>query len=273
MQHKNPRALLVFIYVALAVWWFTIYFRGLQETTENYLFSLIYSIMPLGWGLLGFVYARRWGGFASQMGRAVAFLSIGLFAWGIGNVIYGYYNLVLHVPVPYPSLADLGFSLLYPFSALGVASLFGVTGARFALRHTSGKAGLLLIPLFFVGLSYYLLFIVARGGVITYEGDMLKLFLDVAYPVGDLVVITLAAVVYALSYYYLGGMFRKPVVIILVAFTLSYITDFAFAYTTTTGTFFVGNWVELLFATTFFLISYGLTCLNPHIVTRHPQEI
>src|SRR6185436_16554915 len=53
--------LLIFVYLCLVAWWLTIYARGLQETTENYLFSLLYTAMPLGWGMLGLINASQWG--------------------------------------------------------------------------------------------------------------------------------------------------------------------------------------------------------------------
>ena len=73
------------IYILVILWWFLIFLRGIQETTENYLFSLIYSILPLGGGIVGFINAKQWGGLASSTGRAVFFISGGIFAWGIGN--------------------------------------------------------------------------------------------------------------------------------------------------------------------------------------------
>lgn len=127
------------VYVLVILWWFSIFLRGIQETTENYLFSLIYSILPLGGGIIGFINARHWGSFASSTGRAVLFISGGIFAWGIGNLIFGYYNLILGVPIPYPSFADAAFFLLYPLSAIGVISFFRATGALFALKRLSEK--------------------------------------------------------------------------------------------------------------------------------------
>src|SRR6266496_5053862 len=130
--------ILLLVYALVILWWFSIFLRGIQETTENYLFSLIYSVLPLGGGIIGFINARQWGGFASSLGRAVLFVSGGIFAWGIGNLIFGYYNLVLGVPIPYPSIADSAFFLLYPLSAIGVIYFFRPTGASFALRRLSG---------------------------------------------------------------------------------------------------------------------------------------
>lgn len=248
------------------LWWFSISLRGIQGTTENYMFSFAYSIMPLGWGIMGFLNAKKWGGFKSYVGRATMFLSGGLFAWGIGNLIFGYYNLVLQIPVPYPSLADLGFVLIYPLSAIGVFFLFKVTGASFGLRGQFGKLSLFCIPVFLIFLSYYLLFIVARGGYLDTSGGLLKLILDIAYPIGDVIVITLAAIVYGLSLKYLGGIFKKPIILILFGFVFTYIADFLFSYTTTVGTYFVGKWVDIFYPTAFLFIGLGLSLLNPRLL-------
>lgn len=256
------------VYVLVILWWFSIFLRGIQETTENYLFSLIYSILPLGGGVIGFINARHWGGFASSIGRAVLFISGGIFAWGIGNLIFGFYNLILAVPIPYPSLADAAFILLYPLSAIGVISFFRATGALFALKRISGKFLLLIIPIFFIFLSYYLLFIVARGGEITYDGGLLKLFLDIAFPIGDVIVITLATILYSLSFKYLGGTFRKPIIFIIMGFISTYIADFLFSYTTTVDTYFVGKWVDIFYPTAFLFIGLGLSLLSPKYLDK-----
>lgn len=263
------RKFLLVFYFFLLLWWILIFSRGLQETIENYVFSLAYGMIPLFFGVVGFFNSRLWGGLQSHLGRGVFFLSAGLFSWGTGNLVYAYYNIILEVPVPYPSLADVGFFLLYPLSAIGVFFLSKATGVSFALRKNFGKFLFLLVPFFLIFLSYYLLFIVARGGHIIYDGDFLKLILDIAYPVGDVVVITLALMVYVLSLKYLGGLFRKAIILILIGFFFAYITDFSFSYTTTTETFFVANWVDLLYSTTFFIIAFGLSLLDPRLASRN----
>lgn len=250
-------------YACLVLWWLTIFFRGIHNVNENYAFSLVYGLVPLFIGIVGFSIARSWGGFRSAMGRAVGFLSAGQFAWGIGNIVFSYYQLVLHVPVPYPGPADMGYFFMYPLSAIGAVFFFKVTGATSGLKSVSGKTGFLLIPLFMIGLSYYLLYVVARGGYVAYEGDLLKFILDVAYPIGDVIVVTIASTIYWLSRDYLGGMFKKPIILILIGFVFAYVADFSFSYTTTVETFFTGNWVDLLYATTFFILAMGLIRLDP----------
>src|SRR3989338_7969140 len=196
---SSDRKVLIIFYVLVVVWMFSIFARNIRETPENYSFSLLYSAIPLIWGIVGFLNTPRWGGFKSAVCRSILFLSLGLFSWGVGNLIFAYYNLVLHVAVPYPSLADAFFVLIYPFSAIGISYLFRTTGATFLLRKMSGKLIILSLPIVLGVASYYLLFVIARGGIIAYEGDLLKLVLDVLFPVGSAVVAMLAALVYGLS--------------------------------------------------------------------------
>lgn len=260
--------ILITVFIIVVLWQLFIIFTKIKETSLNFAFSLFYSIIPLGWGLIGFLNSRRWGGFASLVGRAVFFLSAGIFAWGIGNLIFAYYNLALHIAVPYPSLADFFFVLIYPFSLLGMAYFFKATGALFAVRKISSNFVLFLFPLVAGLLSFYLLFVVARGGEITYDGDLLKLVLDVLFPIGSTLVITFTIVIYRLSIKFLGGLFRVPIILILTGFVFNYLADFLFSYTTTTETYFVGMWVDIFYPTAFFLISFGLSLLDPRLAKK-----
>ncbi|MBI2021621.1 hypothetical protein HYS93_01910 [Candidatus Daviesbacteria bacterium] len=258
--------ILILFYIGLVVWWFMIFARGITETTENYLYSFVYGLIPLIWGLIGLRNSMLWGGLKSLMGKSIAFLSLGLLAWAIGNLVWAYYNLIMRVPVPYPSPADFIFILSFPLWAIGISLLSRVTGMVFSLRRVRGKIILFVIPILAIALSYYLLFTVARGGVIDTEGGLLKFFLDIAFPVWDVIILTLALLVFGLSFNYLGGRFKWPIIILLLGFGVNYITDFSFSYTTTLGTFFVGSWVDLLFATAMFLIALGVALLSPQSI-------
>lgn len=258
--------ILTLFYILLLLWWVFIFTRGISETTENYLYSFAYGFIPLIWGMLGLKNSFLWGGFRSLMGKTLIFFSLGLIVWSIGNMIWGYYNLVLKIPVPYPSIADFVFIFSFPLWAIGIFFLSKVTGAAFSLQKLKGRIFLFSIPVVAIIMSYYLLFVVARGGIIDTQGGSLKLFLDVAFPVWDVIILTLALLVFGLSFNYLGGRFRWPIILLLLGFGMNYITDFSFSYTTTLGTFFVGSWVDLLFATSMFLIALGVTLLTPEVI-------
>ena len=112
--------------------------------------------------------------------------------------------------------------------------------------------------------SYYLLVIVARGGSIgVADSELLKLFFDFAYPIGDVVVLTLATLIYGLSYVYFGGVYKKAIYTILFGFVLMYVADFTFSYTTTLGTWYPADWVDLLFTTAILVLTLGVNMFDP----------
>lgn len=244
---------------ALLVFWAVLNFS--IKTTEgvyNYLFSFAFSLIPLVAGFFSIFLSKTWGWFNSSVGRSVFFLALGSFCWGFGSMIWSYFNFFLAVSAPYPSLADAGFLLGAVFWSIGILSLYRATGARSGLQKAHGKVLIILTPIIITALSYYLLVEVARGGVLTDSfNTSLKLFFDLAYPLSDVLILTIALVLYSLSVNYLGGKFKPTILILLLGFGVMYLADFTFSYTTTIETFYNGNFGDLLFAAALYLISFG----------------
>src|SRR3989338_5731507 len=120
---------LTVLYVFFLGWFLLLYLNGWTDTKWNYL-SGTYNIISFAGGFYGlFFVARHWGGWKSDVGRAIIVLSTGLIVWGIGLAIYLFYNLALQVEVPYPSWADAGFLPAYALWAIGIVMLSKATGA------------------------------------------------------------------------------------------------------------------------------------------------
>jgi hypothetical protein len=267
-RHSSMRTGTLFFlvwYMLMIVWWLTLNSRHLADTNENYAFGLVFGLIPLAGGLLGFVRSKHWGGRRSAMGRATFYLSAGLVFWALGGLIWAYYNFFGAIEVPYPSWADVAYVVSWPLWSIGIIHLSRATGARFSLRHVRGKLQLFVIPVMVAAISYSLLVIVGRGGELVVNDSFWKIFFDLAYPIGDLVILSLALLVYGLSFGYLGGRFKIPIWTLLAGFVANYAADFAFSWTTTQGTFFVGGFVDLLFMTAMTLLALGVTTLNPNV--------
>jgi hypothetical protein len=236
---------------------------GFKSNTQyGYIFAFVEGVIPFIGGLIGFSKAKKWGMFKSTMGKAVFMLSMGCFTWGIGELIWSYYNFFLNANVPYPSWADAGFILNYPFFAIGFLILGKATGTKFGLRSILGKIFLVILPIAAFALSWYALVEVARGGSLISGGGMLKTFFDIAYPMGDVVILITAFLTFGLSFQFLGGRFRWPIFIIIFGILIQYFADFGFSYTTTLNTYYNGSAIDLLFATSMFVLSFGITLLD-----------
>lgn len=272
----SRRAFIFFLsaaYIFFLGWFFKLYMTGQTEGSEN-LLTNFYGIIPLAGGLYGLSLARYWGWWTSAVGRAMICLSLGLVTWGIGILIWIFYNFVLKVEVPYPSWADAAFIISWPLWGFGAAYLSRATGAQFGLRKLGGKINLFLVPLAIIALSYYFLVVVARGGtLVELSGEGFKIFFDLAYPIGDVVILTLATLIYGLSYRYFGGKYRQAIYLILAAFILNYLADFTFSYTTTIETYYNGSLADVLFATTMFVFSLGIALLDPRSMKENRDPI
>ena len=255
------------IAIVMGFLWLYINAYGLMDTQVNYIYGLLLGVLPVTGALFGYFNSNRWGGLSSSLGRSIFFLSSGLLTWGVGTLVFAYYNIALQVAVPYPSIADLFYILSWPLWAFAMVNLSAATGVKFALKDLSGKISLLVIPIFIALISYYLLIVIGRGGALDLTGGMVKVFFDLAYPIGDVVILTIATLIYGLSLKFLGGMYKIPIVIILLGFSFNYFADFFFSFTTTNETYFVGNWVDLIFTAAMFLLSTGVSLMDPDRAT------
>jgi hypothetical protein len=250
---------LVFFGLVVALW-AVLSVTGHKSGNWNYLYSFLFGLIPFFGGLVGMLKAGIWGGLKSALGKAVFFISLGLFLWGAGENIWSYYNFVRHVPAPYPSLADVGFAPSIFFWILGTAFLSIATGAWFALKKTHrAKVFVVAVPLILLIPSYYVQVTLARGGTLIPPGEtLLKTVLDIAYPFGDFLALTFAAVVWGLSYKYFGGVYRRSVTYLLLGLAVMYFADSVFSYTTTKGTYYNADWGDLLLALGQFLMTFGI---------------
>ncbi|OGG53889.1 hypothetical protein A2851_03225 [Candidatus Kaiserbacteria bacterium RIFCSPHIGHO2_01_FULL_53_29] len=245
-------------YAVCTVLWAALFFQDITSGFYNYLYSFLFGLIPLFGGIVAMLRSDIWGRFKSAVGKAVFFTGLGVFCWGVGELIWSYYNLVLNVAAPYPSLADIGFAPSIFFYSLGAYYLSKAAGAQFGLRHPLAKVFVAVTPLVVFAFSWWMLIMVARGGVLVPEGEpLLKAILDIMYPLGDFVGLAIAIIVSGLSFRYLGGRYMWDIIAIFLGLFFMYVGDTIFSYTTTVGTFYNGQFGDLMLSTGTFLLTYG----------------
>lgn len=260
MKINKHQKLVTLLFVAITVLWLFLFVTQRKSGDLNYLYSFAFGLIPLYAGIVGMVKSRMWGGLKSALGRAIFFVSLGLAFWGTGEAIWSYYNFFKNVPAPYPSLADLGFAPSIFFWIIGTLFLTKATGALFALQKSHWAKVLAIgIPVLLLIPSYYIQIKLARGGVLVPPNESaLKTVLDIAYPFGDFLALTLATVVFTLSYKFMGGIYRKAIILLLLGLAVMYAADSIFSYTTTKGTYYNANAGDLLLATGQYLMSVAI---------------
>lgn len=246
---KNAFNLIIVLLIAVTLgMWIGVHVNGTTEANLNYYFSLMLGLLPFVASFKGFLAAKKWGGFSSVLGRSIAALSAGLFFWGAGELVWSYYNLVIHQAAPYPSVADILFVPGFIFWIMSSLFLLKLAGVSLVLKKRPilwWLVGILLIG--GTALSYYLLVYLARGNVLlTDSANPTKVFLDIYYPLADFISFTLVTIIVAVSGKYIGGKLKMPIFLVMFGLAIMYIGDIVFGYTTTKGTFYNGSRGDLI---------------------------
>lgn len=262
MISKNKVSYLVLgIYTIILFWWIRLRVFNITEGSEPYLFNWAYGLIALTGAFYSiFAVAKVWGGYKSIVGKGIIFISLGLLGQWFGLQIWTYYNVVLKIEVPYPSLADIGYFALIPFYTLGALMFAQAAGAKFSLRSISGKALALLIPLTMLALAYFL-FVRSIGFD---SSNVIKTFFDFAYPLGEVIPVSIAIFTLYVSKKYLGGRMKSRILYLIFAFSFQFITEYAFLYAAGNETYYNGGINDLLYATSYAIMSLGLISFKSH---------
>ena len=244
------------MFFALVYWWVVLNLTKSVGNINNYSWVILLTLIPIIGGINGIFISRSWGGWKSILGRGIMLLSLGLIGWGLGDLVWSFYTIVLKVEVPYPSLADVGFFSIVPFWFTGMIYIARAGGAKFGLREKKGKAFVILVPLIVFVISYFLLL---KGKAIS--SSFLTAFFDVGYPLGDMLTASAALSALVLMSKFLGGSMRLPILVLIVGFIFQYSADLFFSYASGAGTYYNGDWIDLLYLTAQFTVSAGVALM------------
>lgn len=246
---------IVFLYLLTLVWWVYLQLGHLTNSTQAYLFDWFYGLIGLSGTLFGiYISFKKWGGWGSILGKGLILLSLGLLSQWFGLQVWSYYNIIAKVEVPYPSLADAGYFGLIPAYTLGALMFAMAAGAKFSLRTKKGKIGALFIPLIALAVAYAL-FLKDIGFD---SSNLVKTFLDFGYPLGEIIPVSIALFTLTLSGSLLGGTMKSRILYLAGAFFFQFLTEYAFLYTAGASTYINGGWNDMMYATSYAIMSFGL---------------
>src|ERR671917_1502064 len=123
---------------------------------------------------------------AAMRGRrwAPVLLGMGILCYVLGQMGFTYYDLVLQQAPPFPSIADLGYLMEYPFFLLGIL-LLPARPIPVASRARIALDGLMIMTAAVTFSWYFVLGPVIQQGT----GTVLAKVVSAAYPLADIVLI------------------------------------------------------------------------------------
>lgn len=271
MKKNIKIGIIVVSTLLMIVSWAAIFFSNTRSTKINYWWQAAMAVVAILFGFLGLLTAKHWSWLKSSVGRSVFFVALGVIIWGIGQAGWTYFIFKYPNQESPPSriLDAIDYSAL-PIWGYGVFMLSKATGAKYGLKKLKGKLLVVGLAAIMIAASYYFLVVLARGGTAYFHQSFANTFFDLGYSIGDAIIFTLSLAIFGLSWKYLGGRFKKPIIAVLVGFGVLYLADFSFAYLDTRGRYFNGSLPDLLYMVMIAIFGLALCLLDPSKLRTRP---
>lgn len=226
------------LFVATAVWILGGWSRGTMVTIIDDIVLFVLAVIAV---VLTGLAARSTRG---RLRAAWSSMMVGVLGWAMGELMWTYFELVLH-QAPFPTVADAGF-LLLPVGACVALLLFPA-------EHTTQSIGRLFLDGLIVAGSLFLVSWVTILGAVYEAGanSRFKLVVSLAYPVSDVVLLTVAAVVLVKA----GTAQRLALTLLTVGMACIALSDSTFSYLATKDEYASGNPIDLGWAAGLLFIS------------------
>jgi diguanylate cyclase (GGDEF)-like protein/PAS domain S-box-containing protein len=207
--------------------------------------NLAEIMAPLAAALACARVARRRQG---QLGWSWYLLGASAASWALGQAVWSYYEIVADNEVPFPSLADLGYLLAVPLAAAALLT-HAVTPERSTSQIRRVLDGL-LIATAVLAVSWQT---VLEPLVRATTESIFERILALAYPVGDVVTISLVIFLLAGS----RSATRTPLLLVGAGLAGIAFSDSLFAYLTQTGTYAAGHLIDTGWFVGYLLVMLG----------------
>jgi hypothetical protein len=207
--------------------------------------------------------------FRRTPGRATwTLLAASSFAWGAGEAIWCYYALIKNIPVPFPSLADVGFLSAVPLAFAGL--LLYPSGPRRPVRHLQGLVDGCIIATSLLFASWAT---VIGPLYRSHQGGVLKQVISLAYPMSDVIMVSLVIILIARA----GAHGRVRLGLVMAGVVAFAISDSAFSYLTEVNSYSGGSFLDTGWVAGYFLIALGalwaMTSPKPEVAAAEESTI
>lgn len=253
---SKGKTLILANYLSLLMWWFILTIIGSTSGLGNSFFNLGMGIYAFLLGIVLFSSAFHHDAYTPHR-LAVLIGSFGMALFGLGSVLWFYYDVSFGVEIPFPSMSDFFYVMHFPFSVFSVISLSYRDIAYMApeykrrnLKDYLGKSFLFVSSiLLLVWLISYL-----YSGVL-FDLEMYLLFF---FPIESLSITCLSF----LAVLHLSKTWQKTVanwyVLVVLGYGAWFCGDVIFVYEFTRDLYFNAGYADLLYLTGSCLILLGL---------------
>lgn len=261
--HKLIQILFFILFLATLVWDGYLYTLPTHETNFNYLYNAMYGMLYLIGGAIAISYGLKTS-LKSNVGKMLFFFGLGLWCYEAGLIIWVYYNFVLKVGIPFPSLADIFFVLFYP--VMGIACYNVIRLYKSLLSKAVLRDSIIIMIVSLLAVFFFF----EKPDLSVHLGVIEKI-INVLYPGGDGVLVSMVLIGLRVG----GGKIHPSLYFLFAGLMIQASADFLFVFRTASGTYWNGDISDFLYTCSGFIISFGLfeaiNSLN-NIFVKHPLD-
>ena len=205
------------------------YWLGLGGNLHFAIGSVVYPAVVVGAGVACLVRASAFG----RERRAWILIGVAILLWGAAEVYWAAF-IEGNADAPYPSPADVGYLLFYPFAYAGLALLVRARAHEINWRLWMDGA-IAALGTAALGAAFVFDFVADKT-----EGTPLQVATTLAYPLGDIAMVAMVVGVVALTGWRPGRTWS----LLLAGLSALVIADIAFTLQLTEEALPGGSWVE-----------------------------
>ncbi len=218
-----------------------------QGVTRMIALDLMEIVTPLAAAIACLLASRKAGD--RRVSRFWLLMSLALFLSTAAEATWAWYELVLHVEAPYPSLADVLWVSFYP---LAVAAFLQLVPSRGTDRYAAWTL-VLDVLLFAVASALAIWQFIVLPGLDLSVGWVVNLT-TLGYPVGD---VLLLAAVASLALMPSKARVPRGVPWLALGFLVNIEADLAYLLAEAAGTYSTASWIDPLWPLAYALMGFG----------------
>lgn len=233
-----------------------------QDDGAVLLSDIVYPTVALGAGLLLVMGAR---GRQGRERRSWLFFGAGVLLFGFGESVWAWYELVIGVEPPFPGPPDIFYLAAYPVLAAAI-----LLTPRLAANPFQRGQQLIDAVVITAGVSVLAWFTIFRPMYLDAGGaNLLELAVGSAYPLGDVLVIVIAATV---------GVRRssnrrdRALWLVVAALLLTAVGDIVYLIQTWSDGYVSGTWLDATWLAAYGLFALAASHLPDAPEAREPRQ-
>lgn len=218
--------------------------------------DIILVIVSFTAAVLGYSAAKVYG-WSSLEGKIFYVLSTGILFLSLGELSWMFYEVVLGLDVPYPSIADLFWLLGLILVCVSLYVKVFSVGVREQLSPSRIIKSAVISFILLLPCVFFVLIPILSSPETEFVGGLSEKIVDLAYPLLDILAMFGALGIYAT---HRRGTIGTTWGLIILALLTAYIFDVAFSYLTWKDLYYTGHIIDLLYFAQYllFVLAFGI---------------